>query len=161
MAEEWFRRKTWTQEDREAFFARLKRSRGLFHKAQYLRVQAYELAETGKQEAIAAALALIEMLIRDYPVPFELACATSPSSGVSVISERSRGGGGVVSALTRGQRALPNVHANAHLSFAWLVATKPFPELYREALDALDEFGDSDGFLPASQYKSSGASLDL
>ena len=46
MAEEWFRRKTWTQEDREAFFARLKRSRGLFHKAQYLRVQAYELAET-------------------------------------------------------------------------------------------------------------------
>ncbi len=116
MAEKWFRRKTWTQEDREAFFARLKRSRGLFHKAQYLRVQAYELAETGKQEAIAAALELIEMLIRDYPVPFELACAHLLRA--ECLASRNDLAGAVESYRhsLEAQRALPNVHANAHLS---------------------------------------------
>jgi hypothetical protein len=37
------------------------------------------------------------------------------------------------------------------------VATQPLPDLYREALAALDEFGDMDGFLSASRYRSSGA----
>jgi hypothetical protein len=44
---EWFRRTTWTPEDEASFRARLKRSRGSFHKAQYLRIQAEHLQEVG------------------------------------------------------------------------------------------------------------------
>ena len=41
--DDWFRRTTWSDEDERAFFARLVRSRGIFRKAQYLRIQAVTL----------------------------------------------------------------------------------------------------------------------
>jgi hypothetical protein len=51
MADDWYRRKTWTAEDREEFFTRLRRSRGAFHKAQYARIQAFELLTTRTRDA--------------------------------------------------------------------------------------------------------------
>ena len=62
MNDDWFRRKTWTPKDREEFFARLRRSRGAFHKAQYARIQAYELLITRRREAYTAGLELLDMI---------------------------------------------------------------------------------------------------
>ena len=61
---EWYRRSTWTEQDREEFTARLNRSRGAFYKAQYLRIQAAHLAEAGLH---AAAIELLDLLLLKFP----------------------------------------------------------------------------------------------
>jgi hypothetical protein len=65
MAEDWYRRQTWTPQDREDFFARLRRSHGAFHKAQYARMQAYTLLTTRTQDAYRAALELLDMILTE------------------------------------------------------------------------------------------------
>jgi hypothetical protein len=70
--DEWFRRTVWTEEDRSAFFARLGRSRTAFHKAQYLRIQAYTLSQHGHS---VAALELLNLLVTEYAESSQLALA--------------------------------------------------------------------------------------
>jgi hypothetical protein len=69
---DWFRRSSWTDRDQEEFNARLQRSRGEGNKAQYLRIQAFHLAEAGLD---AAAIELIDRLITEFPQKTELASA--------------------------------------------------------------------------------------
>ncbi|MFO0640781.1 MAG: tetratricopeptide repeat protein [Polyangiaceae bacterium] len=56
---EWFRRTTWSDADLAAFLERNRRSRGDRSKAQYVRVQAHTLLETGVPELIQGALDLL------------------------------------------------------------------------------------------------------
>ncbi|MBN9519148.1 hypothetical protein J0H58_11615 [bacterium] len=152
MAKDWFRRTTWTPADREAFFARLRRSRTTFHKAQYLCLQAGTFLGCRTPEGTAAALELTEVLLRDYPDPFELASAHL------IRAEYLESQGDVPGAVEayrhalQAQRDHPRVRTTAPQGFAWLVATRPLPDLYREALAGLDEFGETDG-----SYRSRGA----
>ncbi|MFI5459500.1 MAG: hypothetical protein ACHRXM_29085 [Isosphaerales bacterium] len=156
MADEWYRRKTWGPEGRQEFFARLRRSRSLFHKSQYLRVQAIELQETGTAEGIAAALELIAILIQEYPDLSQLAAAYLVEGECREQSGDTDGAIEAYRQSIRAQRDYPNFRVNAHRSFAWLVATKPLPALYQEALNALDEMNETTPF-PASRYRSSAA----
>src|SRR5262245_48893836 len=74
MAEtDWFRRATWTDEDQADFIAHLRRCRSSANKAQYLRIQALHLQETGAKPLIMAALGLLEQLVRECPERTELA----------------------------------------------------------------------------------------
>jgi len=50
--EEWFRNTTWNKDIDAEFEARLKRSRGSFHKAQYLRIQAGYLLDNPTKTSI-------------------------------------------------------------------------------------------------------------
>src|SRR4051812_28154393 len=65
MATEWYRRTTWSAADREDFEAHLTRSRGVYYKSQYLRIQAGHL-----QEATPAlyreALCLLERVFGEW-----------------------------------------------------------------------------------------------
>jgi tetratricopeptide (TPR) repeat protein len=72
---EWYRRTSWTPDDARDFQARLRRSRSQFHKAQYLRLQAFHLAEVGTAELLAAALELLHQLLTEVPEPSQLASA--------------------------------------------------------------------------------------
>ena len=62
--DDWYRHTTWTENDQAEFFERLRRSRGTFHKAQYMRIQALYLPQSGLH---AEALTLLNMQLRDYP----------------------------------------------------------------------------------------------
>ena len=62
----WYRKTTWTANDREDFFARLKRSRKT-SRGQYLKIQAYHLYETNSPIEIKAALELTELALAEYP----------------------------------------------------------------------------------------------
>jgi len=63
--DEWYRNTTWDKETSELFESKLKRSRGAYHKAQYLRVQAsYLLDSTNFQDV---GVRLMERLIQDFP----------------------------------------------------------------------------------------------
>ncbi len=65
--EDWYRNKTWNNEVEADFEARLKRSRGAFNKAQYLRIQASYLLDISDKKTQLVGVSLMERLIRDYP----------------------------------------------------------------------------------------------
>ena len=154
MADDWFRRKAWTPKDREDFFARLRRSRGAYNKAQYARIQAYELLTTRTRDAYVAALELLDMILAEWRESSQLA---------SVYDHRAEcflGLGDVARAVDSYQQVFQTqrVHkswlTNAHLDFGWLVATAPLPDLYDEALALLGEFTHGLVF-PVNRYRAS------
>src|SRR5206468_1513341 len=65
--EDWFRNTTWNDQIENGFEARLQRSRGAFHKAQYLRIQASYLLDNPDKKVHAAGVRLMKRLIRDFP----------------------------------------------------------------------------------------------
>src|ERR1700722_5779262 len=69
--EDWYRRTTWSNDDREQFFARLERSREAFHKSQYLRIQAYCLQLAGLYED---ALQLLNLLVERFGLTTDPTC---------------------------------------------------------------------------------------
>ncbi len=66
-AEDWYRNTSWDKTIEADFEARLKRSRGAFHKAQYLRIQASYLLDNSDKNNQLVGLRLMERLIKDYP----------------------------------------------------------------------------------------------
>jgi hypothetical protein len=64
---DWYQHKTWTEDDQRAFFGRLLQSQSTFHKAQYARIQAATLLETGDPALREAARALFQFVVREYP----------------------------------------------------------------------------------------------
>ncbi len=63
---EWYRRKSWRQDDQEEFFLKLSRARKT-SRAQYLRVQAIELVETKNPNLLKIAESLLNKMLTDYP----------------------------------------------------------------------------------------------
>jgi hypothetical protein len=66
-AEDWYRNTSWDESIEADFEARLKRSRGPFHKAQYLRIQASYLLGNSDKNNQMVGLRLMERLIKDFP----------------------------------------------------------------------------------------------
>lgn len=140
---EWFRRTSWSPEDEREFFARLQRSRGDHNKSQYLRIQASHLEDTGDTRHIEAALKLLDLLVRDYPEPAEIACAFWQRARCH---ERL---GQIDEAMAAYRQALeaeqqhPGWNTGAALDYAWLIATRRTRLLYDEALRLLHASEDS------------------
>jgi len=65
--DDWYRNTTWNSSIETDFEARLKRSRGAYNKAQYLRIQASYLLGSRDKNVQAIGLRLIERLINDFP----------------------------------------------------------------------------------------------
>ncbi len=65
--DEWFRNTTWDSNIETDFEARLKRSRGAYHKAQYLRIQASYLLDSVDKPTQVIGVRLMERLIADFP----------------------------------------------------------------------------------------------
>lgn len=63
---DWYRRKTWTKTDEEEFNAKLGRARK-DGRAQYLRIQAYELVETKNESLFYPAEILLNKILTEYP----------------------------------------------------------------------------------------------
>ena len=145
--EDWYRRKTWTPQDREEFLARLKRSRGACNKAQYARIQAVELLATKKSELVQPALELLDMMLAEWPEETSQIAAAYQSRAECLIAlNRIEEAIGDFRKVFEWQRRVPNVRTGAHLDFAWLVVTRRLAMLYGEALAGLDEFGGDEMF---------------
>ena len=63
----WYINKIWNSEIEANFEARLKRSRGSFHKAQYLRIQATCLLDSVEKTTQLIGISLMERLIVEFP----------------------------------------------------------------------------------------------
>jgi tetratricopeptide (TPR) repeat protein len=134
----WFRKRTWSPEDQTEFHARLARSRDGRNKAQYLRIQASELASTGDIKLTRAALTLLGTLFSDFPDALQLGCAHLLAAECyarlgdfdSAVDHYRR-------SLTA-QVAVPNVDPGTALEFPWFIASHHLSDLHDEALAVLD-----------------------
>jgi tetratricopeptide (TPR) repeat protein len=136
---DWYRRTEWSPEVERDFFARLKRSRR-HNRAQYLRVQAVHLIDAGGADRFRKALELLERLIREYDAPTELAQAQALRGSALIGLGDTQGAIEALRSSFAAQRAFPTVQTMAYLQFGMLAVQHNRPELYREALSALDEF---------------------
>jgi tetratricopeptide (TPR) repeat protein len=65
---DWYRNKTWSPEIEADFEEHLKRARGTFSKAQYVKVQGIELLNTDDKSNHEQALKLLQRVIEEYPM---------------------------------------------------------------------------------------------
>jgi tetratricopeptide (TPR) repeat protein len=148
---EWFRRTTWNDADREEFSARLKRSRGAFKKAQYLRIQASHLAEAGHH---AGALELLDRLFAEFPERTELAQAHAQKASSLASLGQIEAALQEYRAALQTERDFPHSRTNAWLDFAALVVDQQLVASYEEASQVLREFGRDDGLtFPVIEYR--------
>lgn len=68
--ESWYRGTSWSPADQEAFWSRLRRSRGPGRRAQYLRIQAVYLEQAG---IVEPAVSLLEHALSEEPAGFDVA----------------------------------------------------------------------------------------
>lgn len=115
-SKDWFRKTTWTPEDEASFYARLRRARGTFHKAQYLSLQAFTLKEAG---LFAQALKLYDEVLRDYPMEKWLLAGSllGKAEALSALGDCATAMQ-TFRAAVQAQREYPNVRHHIALSFA-------------------------------------------
>lgn len=151
--DDWFRRTTWTLDDRAEFAARLSRSRSIFHKAQYLRIQALHLADA-EPPLHEGALELLDQLLRDFADPFEVPQArTQRARSLAAVGRRDE-------AIEEYRRALADefrvrtVRGLAYIEFAELVLEDERRDLYVEGLIGITERTDrgAEAF-PSTRYR--------
>jgi tetratricopeptide (TPR) repeat protein len=150
---DWFRRDSWSEEDRADFEQRLKRARSPFHKAQYLYLQAVHLRETREPELLAVALSLVERAIGEYPDHVRLAEALQLRAGCLEDGGRLDDACQAYRETFKAQRGSATTRTMAHLDFAELVARRGRMDLVDEALSTLEEFDTPTPF-PVHSYRS-------
>jgi len=138
--DDWFRRRTWTPADRAEFSARLKRSRGAFHKAQYARIQAYELQTVGTPETLRGAVELLDTILAEWRSEAQLAAVHHQYAQCFLRLGQQERAIESFREVFRAQRQQPGHITDAHLDFGWLCISVPLPQLYPDVLGVLDEF---------------------
>jgi tetratricopeptide (TPR) repeat protein len=139
MANDWFRKTTWSEADQADFFARLKRCRTNYNKAQYLRIQASHLESIGSDEMLKSSLELLDKMFAEFPEQTQMASAYSQKA--SCLAKL----GNIDDAIVNYQSALqtereyPRVKTYAFMQFGRLVVEKNLIKLFDQALDELKE----------------------
>lgn len=136
---DWYRKKTWTKTDEEEYFAKLGRARK-DGRAQYLRIQAFELIETKEKDLLTIAETLLTKILTEYPENnFE------KSSTYNHLGEIYKIRGDYENALIYFKKSLdfekeyPNVITNSYLDFAETVVRAEKTELYNKVEKLLTE----------------------
>jgi len=157
MANDWFRKTTWSEADQADFFARLKRCRTTCNKAQYLRIQAGHLEEVGSQELVRSSLELLDKMLAEFPEQIQLASAYNQKA--SCLAKL----GDIENAIANYQRALeterefPQVKTYAFINFGKLVAERKLTQFFDEALSILEKGLNSRGIaFPSDTFNAFG-----
>ena len=134
---DWFRNRTWSESIARAFFARLERSRSIFHKAQYLRIQALTLEQTRVVSHVRIALELLQRVFVEFPDGSQLAAAHLQAARCHAEL------GDVATAVDQFRAALdaqsrcPGYDPGTALEFPWFVVERELSSHYDEALEVL------------------------
>ena len=148
MADEWYRRTTWTESDREAFEAKLKRSR---QKSQFLRIQASHLAEAHLWDA---AIELLTRSVAEFPQDDQMAQVQLQLAEAYVQIGKREMALRAFDLSVAAQRAKPNFRTQVWLLYPWYVVEQQFSALYDMAGKLLDEFANETNLsLPIERYR--------
>lgn len=140
MSHEWYRKTTWSEGDQSDFFDRLKRSRTVGNKAQYLRIQASHLEAVGSPELLRAAQMLLEKILTDFPDELQLASAYSQKASCLAKLGELDDAINCYRLVFDTQRRLPRIQTYAHVEFGRLVVANKMTHLFDEVLAILVEF---------------------
>jgi tetratricopeptide (TPR) repeat protein len=138
MAEDWFRKATWTTDDQAAFFKRLGKARE-FKRPQYLFIQAVTLMESTPPQ-YEGAMALLEMVISRYP---DDGRAVGAAEYKGKCLERC---GHFEDALENYRLAISKMRVRpswktwAWLDLAWLVSREQMTQYFDEVWELIHEF---------------------
>ena len=149
-SDDWYRRTTWTDEDRVAFNARLERARR-YNRPQYLRIQAVHLADVGNH---SAALEMLTQFLKLDDGSIDLAQAQLQRAEALLATGNEEEAIIAFRASLDAERKRPNVQTEAWLLFPWFIVEVQNIQLYAEAHDVLTEFSKvrSPSF-PISDYR--------
>ena len=139
---DWYRRTTWTQRDQNEFLARNKRSRGADSKAQYLRIQAQTLLETGNPVLIGSALDLVQKACSEYPHALDSALAFETAGRCCEALGRADEAIRFYRQALQREREFPGIRTNAAFRLAKVAIENERRDLYSEAVDAAAAHGE-------------------
>ena len=148
MSKEWYRRRVWSSEDAKEFENKLLRAHSR-NRAQYLRIQAYHLAEASLH---APALQLLDRMLMEYPGDLFIALAHHQRADLLLRLSKPEEAIVAYRQAMEAQRKNPNVRTGAYLDFAWLVANNPGRSFLDEAIEVLKEFGGEEAW-PIARFK--------
>ncbi len=143
---DWFRRTTWTSRDRAEFYARLDRSRSVFHKAQYIRIQALHLQETSERELVTEAIVLLDDLVARFPYPGELASAQLQRAECLDLLDRPAEAIEGFRAAVVAQRASPGLVTRVAQAFGMFCIRRDLGGLLAEAARHVEELAPDSPF---------------
>ncbi len=157
MANDWFRKTTWSEADQADFFARLKRSRGAGMKAQYLRIQASHLEGTNEPELVQAALILLDKMFAEFPEKNELASAFKQKAECLAFLGKPEQAVDCYRLALDAERNHPRVRTRAWVEFGRFVCDRKMTALFDEAIAVIDEMKFEDALLyPVDVFEMSG-----
>lgn len=149
---DWYRKKTWTNEDEEHFFAKLTRALKT-SRAQYLKIQAIELIETKNTNNLDVAETLLNQMLSEYPED-----KFNRSSALNSLGEIYELRNDLETALSYYKKSIefekeyPNVQTQSYLSYSELNIklknTDEFEEIQRILKPKLEE-----SIFPIQKYK--------
>jgi tetratricopeptide (TPR) repeat protein len=148
--DDWFRRKSWTDRDRSEFYERLSRCRTLFHKAQYLRIQAFELAASGE---VHGAMELLSRLFDEFPEKSQLAQAHVQMAECQIALHQNDAALREYRMALEAEKRFPGVQTSVWLDFPWFVVLHGMRDLYNEAQGFLDWGKSCQSLFPIQEYK--------
>lgn len=137
--DDWYRRTTWTPQDKAEFHARLARSRSDYNKVQYAYIQATCLRKTKRAELVRAADELLDYVLLEVPDQFLLSQVYLEKAECAIFfAERQAALDWLRKALAN-ERSFPNVKTSAHLVFALFVVRNSMKSCYDEVIKAIEE----------------------
>jgi tetratricopeptide (TPR) repeat protein len=151
MTRDWFRRTTWTAQDETEFYQRLGRARRS-SRAQYLRIQAGELADARDPNLLPIALKLLDSVTREYPDDMFVSLVHEQRASCLSKLDRHADAFDAFRESIAAQRLRPTVQTHAYVMFATLAIQLSRFDLYPEAAQLLAEFGGGEVF-PADVYR--------
>src|SRR5262245_58726359 len=153
--QDWYRRTTWSEEDEADFKTRLSRTRG--QRSEYLRIQAWALADTADPRFADPAIRLATRYLQENPKGGSRAQVLCTIARACEAKEDIHG---AVDAYRRAIEAesLGGVRCRAYLQFAWFAATRTLSELFPEVLKSMQTLMQPEDLIfPAAQYRYFGA----
>jgi hypothetical protein len=148
---DWYRRQTWSEADAAEFERQLRRSRT--QRTQYLKLQAWHLAETRRPDVAEAAIGLANRYLSEDPGGFFeveahliVARAKTTLRDIPLALEAYQTAV-KLEAKKRGPRYC------AYLEYAWFAATNDLSVVFDSVLSAMQSMEEADLVFPLAQYK--------
>jgi len=132
---DWFRKTTWTEADQADFWQHHRRSRTLYNKAQYLRIQAGYLSARYPE----ASLEMLDKLLAEFPSPPELASTELQRAKIFLARGEIDVALSALEAALAHEKAYPNVITQASSEFGWTVVKHDKIALFEAAEKSLLE----------------------
>lgn len=149
---DWYRKKTWTNEDEKHFFVKLNRARKS-SRAQYLKIQAIELIETRNIKYLEIAESLLNQMLDEYPEDkFNKSSALESLGEIYEIRKDFNTAISFYKKSIEFEKESPNVRTQSFLSYSELCIKLNHKDKYGEVLELLEPRL-QESIFPIEKYK--------